>query len=239
MLKCALLLLMLPAVLFSERANADESCGMEKSSYGIYTVWRRADLVVFEAGMTIDADGSPRAYHPDSDKGLDDLKNAGYKGAWSALATREGDPIVQGAGDPAPGYFVSTTALADETRSPLQAQFVNAEEVPYIALPPQLEAQLGDLAAVVNAHNGRVSGAIFADVGPENHLGEGSIALARELDINDSARWGGTRGGVTYVVFVGSGVGKPMPAERIQSESRRLWDESGVDEVLECVQKQQ
>jgi hypothetical protein len=46
-------------------------------------VYRMTDdnSVVFQAGMEIDADG---AYHPppDSDKGVDNLNNAGHPGNW-------------------------------------------------------------------------------------------------------------------------------------------------------------
>ncbi len=38
----------------------------------------------YEAGMTIDADGAPNAYHPDN-TGLDDLRNAGAPGYWEGL----------------------------------------------------------------------------------------------------------------------------------------------------------
>lgn len=61
----------------------------------------------FKSGMSIDADGSPKAYHP-KNIGLDDLKHAGNKGHWWALATKNGKPVVQKS-----GYYVSTTSLQD------------------------------------------------------------------------------------------------------------------------------
>jgi hypothetical protein len=36
-------------------------------------------------------------------------------GNWWALVTRNGRPIVQGADDPAPGFYVSTTTLVYKT----------------------------------------------------------------------------------------------------------------------------
>jgi len=56
----------------------------------------------YEAGMTIDADGAPNAYHPDN-IGLDDLSNAGSPGYWMGLAKNaDGEPFVQGPNDPFP-----------------------------------------------------------------------------------------------------------------------------------------
>ncbi|MEO8354092.1 MAG: hypothetical protein ABI680_20380, partial [Chthoniobacteraceae bacterium] len=76
------------------------------------------DAFFFVAEMSIDADGSPHAYHKDSEKGLDHLANAGRPGNWWALATaKNGKPVVQGPNDPAPGFYVSTTALEDSARA--------------------------------------------------------------------------------------------------------------------------
>src|SRR5579872_5891755 len=73
-------------------------------------------IVCFHAGMAIDADGSPRAYHPDN-TGLDDLKHGGYPGNWWGVATSNelstGEPLLQNSSDPAPGNYVSTTSLID------------------------------------------------------------------------------------------------------------------------------
>ncbi len=55
---------------------------------------------------------------------------------------------------PAPGYFVSTTALYDRTntnpRDP--RRYVDAENIPYVVLHPKAlhYANLGDFAIVVN-----------------------------------------------------------------------------------------
>ena len=42
--------------------------------------------VVFRAGLSIDADGAPNAYHRDG-RGLDHLANAGRPGSWWGLVT--------------------------------------------------------------------------------------------------------------------------------------------------------
>ena len=165
----------------------------------------------FEAGMTIDADGAPNAYNAEN-TGLDDLANAGDPTHWDGLvANRDGVPFIQGPDDPFPGYYVSCTALTDRTKSQTDpARYVDASKIPYIVLPGNLAreagARLGDFAVVTNTRNGKSSYAIFADIGT---LGEGSIALADNLGIWSNAREGGTRGGIIFQVFPGSGNGQP------------------------------
>ena len=88
---------------------------------------------------------------------------------------------------------------------------VNAKEVPYFVLPlrqyQQFGIHKGDIAAV--RYNGKVEFAVFADVGPPQNLGEGSMALAQALGINDSPTRGGVQHGVEYIIFPRSGDGTP------------------------------
>lgn len=192
--------------------------------------------VAFKGGMTIDADGSPRAYNPQN-TGLDALGNAGRPGNWWGLATDSaGKPYVQGPNDPAPGHYVSTTALMD-SRFPANdpRRYVDSEKVPFIAIPPQLKDQgvkLGDLVAVRNERTGKTVFAVVADIGPRDHLGEGSIKLAQELGINADARRGGAGSGLSYVAFPGSKVSWPMTHEEIQAAGRRAFDAWGGDAQL-------
>jgi hypothetical protein len=187
----------------------------------------------FISGMAIDCDGAPMAYAlPGSGKiGLDAIANAGTPGPpphWPGLVRDNmGKPYVQGIGDPAPGYAVSQTALRDHTRHPSDPRaYVDAWEVPYVVMPPELRARgvdLGDLAAVL--YGGKISFAIVADIGPHGHYGEASPACARLLDIPDSPRNGGASRGVTYVMFPGS---KASPAWwratiEFQAEASRLF----------------
>jgi hypothetical protein len=181
----------------------------------------------YEAGMTIDADGAPNAYHPDN-IGLDDLANAGSPGNWQGLAKdADGEPFVQGPNDPFPGYYVSATALADRTK-PVNdpARYVDASKIPFIVLPGgmarQMGARPGDFAFVFNQRNGKSSYAIFGDVGPSERIGEGSMALAENLGIRSDARNGGARRGILFLVFPGSGNGRPRPIEEISAESEKL-----------------
>jgi hypothetical protein len=192
-------------------------------------IWRMAGHTAFfyESGMTIDADGAPNAYHPDN-TGLDDLANAGAPGHWQGLAKNEdGEPFVQGPNDPFPGYYVSATALSDRTR-PVNdpARYVDASKIPFIVLPGGLERQigasLGDFAVVFNLQNGKTVYAIFGDVGPFDRIGEGSVALAENLGIRSDARNGGAWRDIVYLVFPGSGNGRPRSIEEINAEAEKL-----------------
>jgi len=197
-------------------------------------IWRLpgSSALFFEAGMTIDADGAPNAYHPQN-LGLDDLANAGEPGHWMSLVKDEnGEPVVQGPGDPFPGYYVSTTALSDRSKSAADPyRYVDASKIPYIVLPRGVSrdegARLGDFAVVFNLRNGKSSHAIFADVGPMESMGEGSIALAENLGVRSDPRRGGTRGGILYIVFTGSGNGKPRSLEEINDQAEKLFEAWG------------
>jgi hypothetical protein len=143
---------------------------------------------------------------------------------------------VQGPNDPAPGNYVSTTALTDNRFAASDPRrYVDSEHVPFIAVPPQLKDQgvkLGDLVAVRNERTGKTVFAVVADIGPRDHLGEGSIKLARELGINANARSGGAGSGVSYVVFPGTRQSWPMTNEQIQAAGRRAYDAFGGDAQL-------
>jgi len=194
------------------------------------------DGFVYQAGLAVDADGAYRAYHPDNRLGLDALAHAGYPGNWWALATDNGKPsghpVVQGKTDPAPGYYVSMTALFDPAnpneRDP--RRFVDAASIPYVVLPPAglKHAKLGDFATVINRRNGKVSGAIVADESaPGLKMGEGSMALADALGIDSNPRSGGIEHGVAYVIYPGSGNRKPRGLDQIVSISGRYFERWG------------
>ncbi|HTZ73458.1 MAG TPA: glycoside hydrolase family 75 protein [Candidatus Aquilonibacter sp.] len=199
----------------------------------IWSVGKSA--VMFRSGMTIDADGAPNAYNPQN-TGLDDLSNAGGPGHWDGLAAdRDGNPIIQGPDDPFPGFYISQTALVDWSKGrndPMR--YVDASKVPYIVLPGVLSRRfgirLGDFAVVMNARRGIVADAIFADIGT---LGEGSIALANDLGIWSDAREGGTRGGVLYLIYAGSGDHQPHSADEIESETNKIFQQWGGMEKLD------
>ena len=60
-------------------------------------------------------------------------------------------------------------------------------------------------------------------MGPEGKIGEGSMALAESLGIPSSPRTGGVPNDVIYVVFPGSGNGRPRTLREINTETARLF----------------
>jgi hypothetical protein len=163
----------------------------------------------------IDADGSPRAYHPNGRAAgaLDYLANAGHRATatsppdWYGVVTDDGkpagQPIVQSSRDPAPGFFVSSTALRDRSLSRTsQRSYVDASAVPYLSVPPELlraGVRLGDLGlACCEAH---AVPFVVADVGPHRELGEGSIALAEALGVPSSPIDGGSVTPILFTVY--------------------------------------
>jgi hypothetical protein len=239
------------AIILSRRKQPMPSPSQPVLTLDGVTVYREGSALRWEGDMSIDADGSPYAYHPDdwgslggkAPKGLDAPENGGDrgKGSYWGIATREGKPIVQGAGDPAPGYYVSTTALANRTLpAGNPRRYVDSAIVPYIAIPPelmQLGVKVGDLVRV--SAQGRRTWAQVGDVGPRRKIGEGSIALAVALDLPLSERLlrseaaqklglsgykgRGTRArGITYAIFPGTSPGRPLTAAQLQAEGARL-----------------
>jgi hypothetical protein len=200
----------------------------------------------YKSGLAIDADGAPRTYHPNDRVGLDSLAHAGHRGNWWALVTdngeKSGTPVVQGAADPAPGYYVSTTALYDrDNPNPRDPhRYVDATKIPYVVLHPKALsfARLGDFATVVNLHNGKVSGAIVADESAPNlPVGEGSIALAEALGIDSSPRHGGEDGDVVYLIYPGSGNGRPRKLEDVLANSNQLFEVwGGTNRLKTCLE---
>jgi hypothetical protein len=73
---------------------------------------------------------------------------------------------------------------------------------------------------VENLHNGRSAYAICADVGSKDKIGEGSIKLAKLLDIPSSPKKGGIADSIFYTVYPGSGNGKPQTIHLIDSIGR-------------------
>jgi hypothetical protein len=200
--------------------------------------------ILFTAGMTIDADGAPNAYAPHN-RGLDLTANARGAQGWVALVTnKNGRPVIQKSG-PYRGYYVSTTSLEHDNirdrRNP--KRYIDARTVPYIALPPDFARtfgiHLGDLAVVLNQENGRTAYAIFADVGPEGRIGEGSIALAKALGIPANPRHDGVEDGITYLIFSGSAAGAKghITARNVRISAARLYREWGGRQKLRTCER--
>lgn len=218
----------------------------------------------FKSWLAIDVDGAPNAFHPVDrhkkypqklEKSLAYISTAGSEGHWWALATHNnkpsGKPVIQQSSGPgyAPGYFVSKTTLYDEDKPHTdQRAYVNSNEIPYIALPKNLndyfksnkdlKVSPGDFATVYNIKTDKLAYAIFADLGPNNVLGEGSIALSRELGLEDKPpNWGSDDASIVYVVFPNSGSGPKRLRTRIEIDENgsRLFEEFGGLEKLRSI----
>ncbi len=236
---------MLLVIGFSLAAQSANDCpAKELLRIGGTPVLSVSGAIAWKAGMSVDADGAPKAYHPRPKQGLDCLANAGHPGDWWALVTDtgkpDGQPILQGPTDPAPGFYVSTTSLQNVDKPVSDPRrYVDASTVPYIAVSPVLrdkaKVKLGDFVVVTNGD--RRAFAIVADIGPKQHLGEGSIALAEALGLPSNAcHGGGAKKGVRYVAFPGSGNGKPRTLEEIQQHGAKLLEAFGGEgRVATCL----
>jgi len=181
---------------------------------------------------------------------LDYLANGGSPGNFYGLAKdpssyqMNGDehaPCIQKQGDPAPGFYVSGSALVGPHKGgPCDpTQFVDSGSINYVALPSGAGgAKKGDLVAVGNWQTGKVAFAIFADVGGKSKgMGEGSIALARSLGAPANPKGGGGADThAAYLVFPGSAarIGLaprvtqwPPDQGRIDQEGRKLLEAWG------------
>jgi hypothetical protein len=224
-------------------------CSSQSESFALreqeLEVLRTENAFLFTAGMTIDADGAPNAYGP-RNRGLDYSANArgGPGQPWAAVVTdQRGNPVIQKTGR-FRGYYVSTTSLqqggVDDPRNP--RKYIDATRIPYIALPPDFTAtydiHLGDLAVVINNANGRSAYAIFADVGPRGRIGEGSIALAKQLGMPANPRHDSVADGVSYLIFPGSAAssGSRITAQKIRSSAARLYRAWGGRQRLRVCQ---
>jgi hypothetical protein len=152
---------------------------------------------------------------------------------------KDGVPFIQGPDDPFPGYYVSATDLSDRTKASNDpTRYVDASQIPYVVLPDGIETQTGahpgDFAMVFNLQNGKSSPAIYADTGPPNRIGEGSVALAETLGLWPDARSGGTTRGILYLVFPGTGNGGPRPIEDVNAEAEQLFQVWGGNNQLKA-----
>lgn len=140
--------------------------------------------------MTINVDGAPTSYGPDSSKALDHELNA-HVGARASgkvvgyLTDQKGKPIVQGSNDPAPGFYISQTAYVDRNnpneRDP--RRYVNAAEINYTLWAAKAKSagvKKGDFCVVHSLRTNHTVYAIVGDAG--NSTGaEGSLALLQRL----------------------------------------------------------
>ena len=196
----------------------------------------------YRAGMMIDADGAYHAYHPDGKSGLDYLGNAGKPGNWWALVTDNGkpsgNPVRQKKSDPAPGFYISTTSLEDESKNRRDPRrYVDAESINFFVLPGKLGlgAKLGDFGVAIRPDRNEYDYAVYADVGPAGKIGEASIALAAALGIPSNPKHGGIGDGILYIVFPGSNDGWPLTQVQIDAHSAALFAKwGGLEKAKDC-----
>ncbi len=213
----AALLLCLFATAAIAQCQLTQESTFAHAEIGPVKVFRDApsNAIAFASQMQVNTDGAPDSYHPD-DIGITHICNGvsvgaactwkaqclpdfrkakaeGFRGptkiCFFAMATDTGGvPIVQGAGDPKPGYFVSTTALkqpGQNVRTP-QAQ-LDSNTVPFAVIPGTWQSsgkpgpRLGDFGVAWRRSNGKLATFVVGDTGPRNKLGEGSVALHQAL----------------------------------------------------------
>jgi hypothetical protein len=140
--------------------------------------------------MDVDVDGAPNAYGPPGTQPLDDLRNAHYlnradREVVGYLTDEHHRPIVQGPGDPFPGYYISQTAFADpgnpNEKDP--RRYVDARKVNYVVrgnTARRRGVKVGDFVAVYSRRTRKSVFAIVGDTG--NPSGdEGSLHLLQDL----------------------------------------------------------
>lgn len=103
-------------------------------------------------------------------------------------------PAVQPSDAPAPGFYVSTSAVvADASRSAWeQERYVDAQSIPYAALTPWFKTwgtELGDFGLAMDPLTGAASGFVFADAGYQNKVGEVSTKLLSLLGGDEEGRY--------------------------------------------------
>jgi hypothetical protein len=147
--------------------------------------------------------------------------------AWGFLLDKHGEPVIQGLHDPAPGYYVSTTALRYESL-PLTdpKSYFDSASLPGATLPGEdllpYGVSLGDLALV--KHGPYKVFVRFFDVGKSGDLLELSPAACDALGIPDRARDVGAEDGTSITIFPGSSglLAHPLAsADEIQTAGKR------------------
>ena len=198
----------------------------------IYSVKGSPASFLFKAGMTIDADGAPNAYGPNN-SGLDYTANGGNDqgGSWWGGPTgNDGKPLKQKIYEPYPGMYISATSLVvPHYADSIQYRYIDSSSIPFFVLPGGHSngARHGDCGLVLNEKTGDNCYAIFADTGPANKIGEGSIRLAEALSLDPNPKSGGTSAKqIVYLVFHGS-IGKWVPPNEWFNKANELTQQWG------------
>ncbi len=98
-----------------------------------------------------------------------------------------GEIPLQGANEPAPGFFISTTSTTNPGvfTGDTQARYLNSDATPYAVIPSTLVRRgllpkKGGIAWAWNPKTGRTASAVFGDT--QSKFGEISIAFAQKLE---------------------------------------------------------
>jgi hypothetical protein len=196
----------------------EETAGEEIGEVGGVKIFRRPGVVWWETKAAIDVDGAPDAYHRDDRKGRDYLANAGRPGNWWGIVTNtdhiagqsgKGTPLVQGETAPAfsdatRGYYVSSTALADNPELPISdvRRYCNPDEVPGIVIPAHFPVKVRMGQACRVTYRGIPAPAIVFDLGGPTVIGEIGTLLAQQLGIQNDPKHGGVPSGVRYELLI-------------------------------------
>lgn len=169
--------------------------------------------------FTVDGDGSPRCYGPDGTDPLDYLGNAGYPGNWWGVVTHNqqanGQPIIQKGTNPWPGYYVSTTAYIHSKyywHDP--RRYLDSESVLFTVIPGNVRKAVAGIckgckARVTDKKSGKAVDCVIGDIGPSDHLGEGSMKLAGEFGLDISPKYGGSADEERFLYECWPGVAAP------------------------------
>lgn len=142
------------------------------------------------------------------------------------LTTRDAPAgYIQPEGAPAPGYYVSTTALFDGVRREHDPRrYFDSAALPGFVLPGRdldpYRVQLGDLA-LVQWGPYKIWAQAF-DIGPAGRMLELSVQACHALGIPDCARSGGVPSGVDITILPGSRrwFGRPPRPESLDEINR-------------------
>jgi hypothetical protein len=201
------------------------------------------ETLFWVSDLGIDSDGSPRSYAPAGSGlvGLDVLADAGIPGEGYGVARdADGDFAIQGLSGPCPGFYVSCTSLVDSSKIETDPRrYVDAEKVPFFVLPgnPALGARLGQVGMLFRPETGDSSAAVYADVGPYNQLGEGSIALASNLGGtgNELSALVGGLSNIVCIMFKDSTTAWPRTNLSVLEEANHLFLQWGGFDRLKTV----
>ena len=140
--------------------------------------------------MDVDVDGAPNAYGPAGSAALDTEIDAHYleradQPIVGYLLDDQKRPVLQGANDPYPGFYVSQTSFVDDANTHEQdpRRYVDATRINYVVRGDEEEkrgVQVGDFVAVYSKRTRKAVYGIVGDTG--NPTGEeGSLHLLQDL----------------------------------------------------------